>query len=86
VAASNNRIIRVGISVHRAAEYLMDLGCRAFDADSMLYHAELWARRQGSQKPIYPLRAGDPPAVCFDVWTESVVGDKVSVNGKAVAS
>jgi hypothetical protein len=52
LAQENNRIIRVGISVSRAVEYLRDLGMREFHIDTALYHAELWAIREGSHHPV----------------------------------
>jgi hypothetical protein len=72
VASSNNQIVRMEISTNRAADYLDQLGMRPFDIDVVLYHAELWARRNGSQRPLYPLRESDSP-VMWDLWTESEV-------------
>jgi hypothetical protein len=76
LAANNHRILKLGISTHRAAAYLEDLGMRPFDIDMTLYHAELWARRQGSEKPIYPLREGQW-AIVFDLLTCQRVGGRL---------
>jgi hypothetical protein len=74
LAVTNNRIIKPCVSLARAEEYLRDLGMREFDVQVALYHAELWARRQGSVQPRYALRESDPVPF-FDVATETVVGE-----------
>jgi hypothetical protein len=74
LAVTNNRIIKPCVSLARAEEYLRDLGMREFDVQVALYHAELWARRQGSVQPLYPLRESDP-VLFFDLVTETVVGE-----------
>jgi hypothetical protein len=73
VASSNQRIVRMGIGYNGAADYLSQLAIPSFQVDLMLYAADRWARRQGSQRPLYELREGDKPA-CWDVLTESPVG------------
>jgi hypothetical protein len=73
VASSNGRIVRLGLGYNAAADYLDQMGMRPFQIDLALAAADLWARRQGSQRPLYGLRESDKPA-CFDVWTESVCG------------
>ncbi len=71
LAQENNRIIRLGISINRAAEYLRDAGLREFDVDYSLYQAELWARREGSYAPLYGLDEREKPT-SFNVLTASV--------------
>jgi hypothetical protein len=73
VATGNSRVLKPAVSLARAEAYLRDLGMREFDVQMCLYHGELWARRRGSVKPIYPLREGDKPLM-FDVLTELEVG------------
>jgi len=55
LAQENNRIVRLNVSAERAAEWLRDAGLREFDVDYSLYTAELWARREGSNRPLYGL-------------------------------
>jgi hypothetical protein len=72
-ASNNNRIVRMGIGYNAAADYLSQLAIPPFQVDLMLYAADRWARRLGSQPPPYGLRESDR-APCFDVLCELEVG------------
>jgi hypothetical protein len=71
LAQENNRIVRLNVSAERAAEWLRDAGLREFDVDYSLYMAELWARREGSNRPLYGLDERRQPS-SFNVLMQSV--------------
>jgi hypothetical protein len=73
VATGNSRVIKPAVSLARAEAYLRDMGMREFDVQLSLYYSELWSRRRGSVKPIYPIREGDRVEM-FDVLTSAEVG------------
>jgi hypothetical protein len=89
VASTNGRILRLGLGYNAAADYLSQLAIPVFQVDMLLYQADRWARRLGSQPPLYGLRESDR-APCFDVLCEVEVSKPAertpSTYGAAVTS